>query len=123
RVDDIIVFRSLTDDDLRHIIGIELEKVSKRLKEKNLKLVVTDEAKELIRERGTNKEFGARPLRRSIEHLLEDPLAEELLKGTYQGKDIITVKVGESEGEKNLTFEATSSSDAPELVGATPANN
>src|SRR5262249_5025844 len=73
RVDDIIVFRSLTDVDLKHIIDIELEKVSKRLKEKALKLVVTEEAKELIRERGTNKEFGARPLRRAIEHLLEDP--------------------------------------------------
>src|SRR5207249_11146643 len=58
RVDDIIVFRSLTDDDLRGIIGIELAKVAKRLVEKNLKLVVTDEAQDLIREKGTNKEFG-----------------------------------------------------------------
>src|SRR5262249_11109296 len=86
RVDDIIVFRSLTDEDLKKIIDLELEKVSKRLKEKNLKLVVGDEAKEVIREKGTNKEFGARPLRRAIEHLLEDPLAEELLRGSFQGK-------------------------------------
>src|SRR5579885_2375988 len=56
RVDDIIVFRSLTDADLRHIIDIELGKVTKRLAEKNFKLVVTDEAKDLIREKGTNKE-------------------------------------------------------------------
>src|SRR5262249_8319988 len=122
RVDDIIVFRSLTDDDLKKIIELELEKVSKRLKEKNLKLIVGDDAKELIREKGTNKEFGARPLRRAIEHLLEDPLAEELLRGSFQGKDTITAKVEEKEGEKKLTFEATGQPQ-PELVGAVPAES
>ncbi|MCI0455513.1 MAG: AAA family ATPase, partial [Gemmataceae bacterium] len=117
RVDDIIVFRSLTDEDLSHIIGIELEKVGKRLKEKNLKLVVIQEAKDLIRERGTNKEFGARPLRRAIEHLLEDPLAEQLLRGDFQGKDTITVRVGEEDGAKKLVFDSTSGV-TPELAGA-----
>src|SRR6516165_4536483 len=95
RVDDIIVFRSLTKEDLKNIIDIELSKVSKRLKEKNLVLVLGEDAKEVIREKGTNKEFGARPLRRAIEHLLEDPLAEELLQGKFQGKDTITAKVEE----------------------------
>jgi ATP-dependent Clp protease ATP-binding subunit ClpC len=119
RVDDIIVFRSLTDVDMKHIIDIELEKVSKRLKEKQLKLVVTDQAKDLIREKGTNKEFGARPLRRAIEHLLEDPLSEELLKGAFAGKDTITVRVEEKDGEKKLAFDATAGTPpAPELVGA-----
>jgi ATP-dependent Clp protease ATP-binding subunit ClpC len=107
RVDDIIVFRSLTDDDFKDIIKMELEKVAKRLKEKNLKLVVTEEAQELIRERGTNREFGARPLRRAIEHMVEDPLSEELLKGSYVGKDTITVRVIEADGEKRLSFEAS----------------
>jgi ATP-dependent Clp protease ATP-binding subunit ClpC len=105
RVDDIIVFRSLTDDDFKDIIKMELEKVAKRLKEKNLKLVVTEEAQELIRERGTNREFGARPLRRAIEHMVEDPLSEELLKGSYVGKETITVRVIEVDGEKRLSFE------------------
>ena len=124
RVDDIIVFRSLTDDDMKKIIDLELEKVTKRLKEKNLKLIVSDEAKEVIREKGTNKEFGARPLRRAIEHLLEDPLAEELLRGTFQGKDTITAKVEEKEGEKKLFFETSSSQPPqPELVGALPAES
>ena len=67
--------------------------MSKRLKEKNLTLVLTDEAKDLLIEKGTSLEFGARPLRRAIEHLLEDPLAEELLRGTFEGKDTITVTV------------------------------
>ena len=100
RVDDIIVFRSLTKDDLKHIIDIELAKVSKRLKEKSLTLVLTDEAKELLIEKGTNTEYGARPLRRAIEHHLEDPLAEELLRGDFEGKDTITAVVKESQGEK-----------------------
>jgi ATP-dependent Clp protease ATP-binding subunit ClpC len=124
RVDDIIVFRSLNRDDMKNIIAIELAKVSKRLKEKNLALVLTDEAKELLIERGYSPEFGARPLRRAIEHLLEDPLAEELLKGSFQGKDTITVLVREVEGEKKLAFDATSTSGTPELVGAgTAAKN
>jgi ATP-dependent Clp protease ATP-binding subunit ClpC len=122
RVDDIIVFRSLTKEDMRAIIDIELAKVMKRLKEKNLTLVMTDEAKDLLVEKGTNTEFGARPLRRSIEHLLEDPLAEQLLHGGFEGKDTITVKVAEREGEKVLTFEAVSTRPPePESVGAAPA--
>ena len=73
RVDDIIVFRSLTKEDLKHIIDIELAKVIKRLKEKNLTLVMTDEAKEFLIEKGTSLEYGARPLRRAIEQLPRRP--------------------------------------------------
>jgi ATP-dependent Clp protease ATP-binding subunit ClpC len=118
RVDDIIVFRSLTKVDLKAIIDIELSKVYKRLAEKDLTLVLTEEAKDLIIERGSSLEFGARPLRRAIEHLLEDPLAEQLLQGAFTGKDTITVKVHEVDAEKKLYFEATSSVPQPELVGA-----
>ncbi len=107
RVDDIIVFRSLTRDDLKNIIDIELAKVSKRLKEKNLALVLTDEAKEVIIKKGSSLEFGARPLRRAIENLLEDPLSEQLLRGDFAGKDTITVRVVSDEnGEKKLFFDA-----------------
>ncbi|MFN4257653.1 MAG: ATP-dependent Clp protease ATP-binding subunit [Gemmataceae bacterium] len=117
RVDDIIVFRSLTKDDLKNIIDIELEKVSKRLKEKNLVLVLSEEAKELLIEKGSSLEFGARPLRRAIEHLLEDPLSEDLLRGSFEGKEVITVRVKEVDGEKQLAFDATGP-DTPALVGA-----
>jgi ATP-dependent Clp protease ATP-binding subunit ClpC len=123
RVDDIIVFRSLNKGDMKNIIDIELAKVIKRLKEKNLKLVLTDEAKDLLIDRGYNQEFGARPLRRAIEHLLEDPLSEELLKGGFTGKDTITVRVQETDGEKKLFFDATAGSPpAPELVAAGSEN-
>jgi ATP-dependent Clp protease ATP-binding subunit ClpC len=122
RVDDIIVFRSLNDEDLSNIIDIELGKVIKRLKDKNFTLVMTAEAKQLLIEKGTNKEFGARPLRRAIEHHLEDPLSEDLLRGNFQGKDTIMVKVVEVEGEKKLVFDATAKepppAPPPELVGA-----
>jgi ATP-dependent Clp protease ATP-binding subunit ClpC len=119
RVDDIIVFRSLTDEDLKHIIDIELSKVAARLKEKGLTLVMTDDAKAFLIEKGTNKEFGARPLRRAIEHQLEDPLAEKLLHGQFTGKDTLTVRAGEVDGEKKLIFEPTSTREPqPELVGA-----
>ena len=116
RVDDIIVFRSLTKDDLKHIIDIELAKVTKRLKEKSLTLVLTDEAKDFLIEKGTSLEYGARPLRRAIEHYLEDPLAEELLRGTFAGKDTITVRAAGEKEERKLIFDAVGT--APDLVAA-----
>jgi ATP-dependent Clp protease ATP-binding subunit ClpC len=107
RLDDIIVFRSLTRDDLKKIIDIELGKVRKRMKDKNLELELTEGSKDFIIEKGSSLEFGARPLRRAIENLLEDPLAEKLLRGDFQGKTLITVKVRDEDGDKKLIFEAT----------------
>src|SRR5438093_1395664 len=117
RVDDIIVFRSLTKDDLKNIIDIELGKVSKRLKDKGFTLVMSEEAKELLIEKGTSLEFGARPLRRAIEHLLEDPLSEELLRGKFEGKDTVTVRVTDENGEKKGFFDnGAPAAPHPELV-------
>jgi ATP-dependent Clp protease ATP-binding subunit ClpC len=107
RLDDVIVFRSLNKDDLKRIIDIELGKVRKRLKDKNLALELTEEAKDFVIEKGSSLEFGARPLRRAIENMLEDPLAEDLLRGTFAGKTLISVRVGEVAGEKKLVFEAS----------------
>jgi ATP-dependent Clp protease ATP-binding subunit ClpC len=104
RVDDIIVFRHLTEKDLGDVVELELKKVRERLTERNLKLVLTAEAKEFIVKRGSNLDFGARPLRRSIENYIEDPLSEELLKGEFQGKDTIVVELREVAGKKQLFF-------------------
>ena len=112
RLDDIIVFRSLTKEDLKQIVDMELAKVAKRVTEKGLKLVVTEGAKDFLIEKGSSLEFGARPLRRAIEQYLEDMLAEDMLKGNFHGMDTITVKVTETDGEKRLTFETTKSADA-----------
>ncbi|MFM7152045.1 MAG: NDP-hexose 4-ketoreductase, partial [Gemmataceae bacterium] len=103
--------------DLKRIIDIELAKVCKRLSEKGLMLNLTDEAKEFLIEKGSNREYGARPLRRAIEQNLEDPLSEDLLRGSFSGKDVINVVVREEAGEKRLTFEAVTSKPS-ELVGA-----
>jgi ATP-dependent Clp protease ATP-binding subunit ClpC len=107
RVDDIIVFRHLTRDDLKRIIDIELGKVRERLFERGHKLVLTDAAKEFLIDKGSDLDFGARPLRRAIESYIEDPLAEELLKGSFEGKNLITVTVAETGDQKHLSFEAT----------------
>ncbi len=104
RIDDVIVFRHLTQEDLGQVVELELRKVRDRLKEKGLQLVLTDEAKKFLIKRGSNLEFGARPLRRAIETYVEDPLAEELLKGEFEGKDTITIKVKKVGGKKQLIF-------------------
>jgi ATP-dependent Clp protease ATP-binding subunit ClpC len=118
RLDDIIVFRSLTKDDLKQIVNMELAKVSKRLVEKGLKLNVSEEAKEFLIEKGSSLEFGARPLRRAIEQHLEDMLAEELLKGTFQGSEALTVKVVEVDGDKKLGFDTVKAGDPTPAVVA-----
>jgi ATP-dependent Clp protease ATP-binding subunit ClpC len=118
RLDDLIVFRHLTKEDLKSVIDIELSKVRNRLADRGLKLVLTDAAKEFVIRKGSNLDFGARPLRREIEQRVEDPLSEELLKGEFQGKDTILVDVKlDDEGKaKHLTF--TGITGEPELVAA-----
>jgi ATP-dependent Clp protease ATP-binding subunit ClpC len=89
RLDDIIVFRSLTKPDLIEILDLEAEKVMERLKGKNLVLHLDAKAKDFLVEKGYDPNYGARPMRRSVERYLEDPLAEELLKGNiHEGEPV-----------------------------------
>ncbi len=104
RVDDVIVFQHLTLENLKQVVDIELAKVRERLGERGLRLVLTDEAKKLLIKKGSDVDFGARPLRRAIENFVEDPLSEELLKGEFQGKNLITVDIKEVGGKKQLFF-------------------
>jgi ATP-dependent Clp protease ATP-binding subunit ClpC len=104
RVDDIIVFRHLTAEDLGDVIEMELRKVRDRLSERGLKLILSDEAKKFLVKKGSNLDFGARPLRRAIENFVEDPLSEELLKGEFQGLNTITIEVKEVGDRKQLFF-------------------
>ena len=85
RVDDIIVFRSLTKEDLYKIIDIEIAEEQSRLRDKDIRLELTKPAKDFIIERGFDKTFGARPLKRTIQRFLEDPLAEEIISGNFKG--------------------------------------
>ncbi len=102
RVDDTIVFRGLTLEDLNEIVHLELAKVEERLREKDMELVVTQPAIDLVIERGYNPEFGARPLRRAVERNFEDPLSERILSGELTA-GVVTVDV-DGEGEE-FTFE------------------
>jgi ATP-dependent Clp protease ATP-binding subunit ClpC len=104
RVDEVIVFKHLTVEDLKNVIDIELSKVRLRLGERGMKLVLTDSAKTFLIKKGSDTDFGARPLRRAIETFVEDPLSEELLKGEFVGKNLITVDTKEVGGKKQLFF-------------------
>ncbi|GHT13049.1 ATP-dependent Clp protease ATP-binding protein [Planctomycetales bacterium] len=104
RCDDIIVFRHLTEHDLEAVVDLELRKVRERMMEKGLKLVLSPDAKALLIKKGSNLDFGARPLRRAIEGSVEDPLSEELLKGEFDGKAVVSVEVKMVGDKKQLIF-------------------
>jgi len=91
RLDDVIVFRSFTKPDLIQILTLEVEKVIERLRHKNIKLSLDDMAKDFLVEKGYDPQYGARPMRRAVERFLEDPLAEEILKGSLQPGEPILV--------------------------------
>ena len=104
RLDEIIVFRPLVKDDLNHIIELELSKVRQRLGEKGMKMELDQAAKDFLIDKGYNPDFGARPLRRALGTYIEDPLAENLLSGSFGAGQ--TVAVTRREGEEHLRFEA-----------------
>ncbi len=102
RIDNVVVFHSLTKEHIRQIVDLMLGTVAKSLQEKNIKLEVTDAAKDLLGEKGYDPVFGARPLRRTIQTMLEDQLSESILRNTFHAGD--TVKV-DRDGDK-LKIEA-----------------
>jgi ATP-dependent Clp protease ATP-binding subunit ClpC len=100
RLDDVIVFHSLNRPDLITILDLEINKVMTRLKGKNLRLELDEKAKDFLVEKGYDPQYGARPMRRAVERFLEDPLAEEILRGHLHEGDPIVVS---ADGDK-LTF-------------------
>jgi len=110
RLDSQIVFKGLTKEDLKTIVEYELNKVFKRLIEHGLELDVDDAAKEFLIEKGYSPEYGARPLRRAIEHYIEDPLSEGLLRGEYKRTGIIKIGVLD---EDHLKFDNIEKDDKP----------
>ncbi|MEJ7761252.1 MAG: ATP-dependent Clp protease ATP-binding subunit [Thermomicrobiales bacterium] len=95
RIDAVVVFHSLTPEQIREIVNLELERVRAQLAEQDIKLEVTTEAMDLIGVRGYDHVYGARPLRRIIQNLIEDPLAEGLLNGRFQAGNTVRVEVEE----------------------------
>jgi len=121
RLDDIVVFRNLEREDLVKVVEMELSRVRERLSDRGFDLKLTRQAKEHLVDRGYDPEFGARPLKRIIERLVEDPLSEEILRGAFEDADCIVVGVRAG----HLVFEARqsdASTDLPQAVEAGPAS-
>ena len=122
RLDEIIVFRNLTHEDMIEIVDLELDKLAWRVRDQGMELEVTREAKDFLIDHGTDEKFGARPLRRAIEHYLEDALSEAMLRGEFAGnnKVIATVReTGPDDVEPSLHLQGvTVETEEPEPVGA-----
>jgi ATP-dependent Clp protease ATP-binding subunit ClpC len=112
RLDDLIVFRSLTKENMTKIVELEVAKVSTRLKKRQLTLRLEPTAIEFLIEKGWDPQYGARPLRRAVEKFLEDPLAEEIIKGNIEDNKLIVVSL-DAEKKDQLLFV---SSDENEMV-------
>jgi len=92
RIDATVVFRALTRKDIHKIVDLELDLVRERLAEHEIALEITEDAMDLLAEKGYDPDFGARPLRRAIQDLLEDPLAEKLLAGEFAAGDKVSIE-------------------------------
>jgi ATP-dependent Clp protease ATP-binding subunit ClpC len=112
RLDDLVVFHMLEKKDLAQIVDLEVSKLVKRLKEKNMILELTEEARELLVVKGHDPDYGARPMRRAVERYLEDPLAEALLRSDIKPGDTVkVVRRGETEELLFLPVEAGTAPD------------
>lgn len=92
RIDEIIVFHKLNDEDIKQIIDIMLNQVTKRMKAKDIELEIDDSVKELIAKKGVDTNYGARPLKRAIQNILEDKIAEEILDGNIKPNKKAVIK-------------------------------
>lgn len=100
RIDEIIVFHSLSKENIKQIVSLMIENLSNRLEQLNIKIEIDDKAKELLADAGFDPMYGARPLQREIRRRIEDRLSEELLKGTVNKSDVIKI----SADDKELVF-------------------
>jgi ATP-dependent Clp protease ATP-binding subunit ClpB len=116
RVDDTIIFGSLSPDDLLEIVDLQLGRVRKRLAEHSLGIEVTDAARRRIAETGYQPAFGARPLKRAIQRLVEDPLAMKLLEGELSAGDTVLV---DYDGQ-TVTVTRAKGIEAVDFAGQTP---
>jgi ATP-dependent Clp protease ATP-binding subunit ClpC len=111
RIDDTIIFHSLERPDLLEIVGIQVRELSKRIAAQGITLDLTKQAREFLAERGYDPAYGARPLRRAIQKYLEDPIAEEILKGKYPEGSIVRVKMNKKTGDLRFVSALTEKND------------
>jgi ATP-dependent Clp protease ATP-binding subunit ClpC len=123
RIDDVIVFQPLEKDDIARIVHIELQSLLKRMTSMDYHVQLEDSAVAFLADKGFDPKFGARPLQRAIQRYLEDPLAEEIVKGAFHPGD--TVVFSGAEGAEQLTLHITAAlaepaSDKPEVAPSEP---
>ncbi|MFA6468920.1 MAG: ATP-dependent Clp protease ATP-binding subunit [Bacteroidota bacterium] len=109
RIDDTIVFHQLNKEDITRIIDLQVKELFKRMSTMNISIELTKQAKEFLAEKGYDQLYGARPLRRALQKYVEDPVAEEILKGTFTEGSVIKVKLNKKKDE--LTFNSGSQPD------------
>ncbi len=118
RVDDVVVFPPLTQEDIKQIVDLMIGRLEDRMREQGMGLILQDDARELLAERGYDPVLGARPLRRVIQRDIEDAMSERILFGTLTAGDVVTIGVEEKGGVKEFTFDGEGGT--PEIP-STPA--
>jgi ATP-dependent Clp protease ATP-binding subunit ClpC len=121
RIDDVIVFHQLTESEIIEIVDLMVASLEKRLEEQNMAIELTPAAKALLAHRGYDNALGARPLRRTLQRDIEDPLAEKLLFGDLTPGSIVLVDVAGEDSEEPFTFTATPRSELPDIPPVEPA--
>ncbi|MGH3493817.1 MAG: NDP-hexose 4-ketoreductase, partial [Sciscionella sp.] len=125
RIDDIIVFNQLTEDEIIEMVGLMIQRVEAQLKNKDMSLELTEKAKTLLAKRGFDPVLGARPLRRTIQREIEDQLSEKILFGEIEPGQIVIADVEDWDGEStddskaHFTFRGEAKP-VPVPVAATP---
>ena len=104
RVDEIVVFPPLTKEDIKTIVDLMIGRLRMRMQDQDMGLQITDDARELLAERGYDPVLGARPLRRVIQRDIEDAMSERILFGTIKPGDVVTVGVKEVDGKPEFAF-------------------
>jgi ATP-dependent Clp protease ATP-binding subunit ClpC len=120
RVDEVVVFHQLTRQQIEQIVTLELEKVIREVRAQEMELKVTEAAKSLLARKGWDPQFGARPLRRAIQRMVEDEIAEEMLRGTFSSGDYILADVDPDDAEK-LKYAKIPSVEPPAVPPPEPA--
>jgi ATP-dependent Clp protease ATP-binding subunit ClpC len=114
RIDDVIVFHQLTENEIIEIVDLMIDSLEKRLEEQNMAIELTPAAKALLAHRGYDSSLGARPLRRTIQRDIEDPMAEKMLFGDLPHGSIVLVDVAEGDGDEPFTFTAMPKGELPD---------
>jgi ATP-dependent Clp protease ATP-binding subunit ClpC len=114
RIDDVIVFHELTLDEVKQIVDLFLRRVRDQLESQALDMALTEDAKEMLAKQGYDPQLGARPLRRAIQRMLEDPLSEKVLYKEFPAGATVLVDVDPEDSER-LTFTSVETPDQPPL--------